>query len=238
MTANLNESLIPNADGPDEPLQDHSIELQGISIHFRDLESRLIKYIDNADAIFGCVAWLTNHKILDALADKTPNVSIVVQKEDFLKPDINTHDHWKTDLYLKYQRIQCGISRHEFPKPISDMSVCSDPMFNGIRCVGNCNKNRNPSFPRMHNKFLVFAEVVLGDTEKNHGYNLHIEPKSVWTGSLNFSVSSTRSFENAIFINNKIIAKAYFDEFCQILALSEPLDWETEWMQPEWRIGS
>lgn len=34
------------------------------------------------------------------------------------------------------------------------------------------------------------------------------------------------------------ILEAYYKEFQQIYALSEPLDWETEWAAPELRIGT
>ena len=63
-------------------------------------------------------------------------------------------------------------------------------------------------------------------------------PYVVWTGSLNFSIASTLSFENAILIRKKEVVDLYFKEFCQILALSEPLDWASEWMRPEWWIGT
>lgn len=235
MTANLNESLISNADGPDKPLQDHSLELQGISIHFRDLESRLIKYIDDADAVFGCVAWLTNYDILDALAFKE-HVSIVVQKEDFLKPDLKRCDNWRSVLKSKYDLIPGNVYRGNLLYPVNDMSYCSWGGVQGVRCFGNSNNNKNPSFPRMHNKFLIFANTILSDTACP--LDIRFEPYAVWTGSFNLSYCASMSFENAIFIRNKDIATAYFGEFCQILAMSEPLDWKSDWIQPEWRIGS
>jgi hypothetical protein len=235
MEVNLNETLIPNADGPDEPLKDYSLELQGISIHFRDLESRLIKYIDNSDAVFGCVAWLTNYKILDALSAKE-KVSIVVQKEDFLKPDLKQGDNWRSVLKSKYDLLPGNVYRDSLPYPISEMSYGAWGGIDGIRCIGNNNKNKNPSFPRMHNKFLVFAKIITADADCP--LDIRFEPYAVWSGSFNLSHCASMSFENAIFIKNKDIATAYFREFCQILAISEPLDWKSDWIQPEWRIGS
>ncbi|NCB47419.1 hypothetical protein EOM81_10435 [bacterium] len=108
------------------------------------------------------------------------------------------------------------------------MSYCGDPCLGGIRCVGNHNSDKNPAHPRMHNKFIVFCKF---------GRN-KIEPQSVWTGSFNFTNNAGSSFENAVLIKNKKIAMAYLKEFGQIAALSEPLDWESKWMAPEWRIGS
>ena len=60
----------------------------------------------------------------------------------------------------------------------------------------------------------------------------------VWTGSYNISQTATKSLENAVVIRDQVIAEAYFNEWSQIMALSEPLDWESEWVAPEWRIGT
>jgi phosphatidylserine/phosphatidylglycerophosphate/cardiolipin synthase-like enzyme len=60
----------------------------------------------------------------------------------------------------------------------------------------------------------------------------------VWTGSFNFTYTGTRSFENAIYIEDPEVSRAYFNEWEQIAALSEPLDWESPYVAPQWRIGS
>ena len=60
----------------------------------------------------------------------------------------------------------------------------------------------------------------------------------VWTGSYNISQTAAKSLENAVVIRDQVIAQAYFNEWSQIMALSEPLDWESEWVAPEWRIGT
>jgi len=250
---NLNESFIRGGYGDiDHELRDHSYDSDDISVYFRDIEEKVIQHIRGADIVFGCVAWLTNFRIIDALSTPEFGASIVVQKEDFLKPDMVRYNGWKTMLYEKYNRVKCSLTRYELPEPICHMSTCSDPTIEGIRCVGNCNTDRNPSFPRMHNKFLVFAKVKqIGlfyeyqpfDSKKNEIVSIEhtknqIFPYAVWTGSLNFSVSSTLSFENAILIKREDIAELYLKEFCQILALSESLDWSSEWMKPEWYIGT
>lgn len=228
---NLNNTLIPCCEGPDESLVDFGITKRNISVYFKDLEHHLIQHIHSADAIFGCVAWMTNHNILDALSSKS--TSIIVQKEDFLKPDIDISKSWKNILKDKYNGLYCSLNRFNFPETVGGMSWAGDNSVSGVRCVGNCNKDRNPSFPRMHNKFIVFAQIDYSDSD-----DIAINPLSVWTGSFNFSTNATYSFENAIYIEDTDIASAYFKEYCQILALSEPLNWKTEWLCPEWRIGS
>lgn len=69
-------------------------------------------------------------------------------------------------------------------------------------------------------------------------YHADYKPYAVWTGSFNFSDNGTKSFENAVVIEDVAIAEAYLEEWGQIAALSEPLDWSSEWMAPEWRIGT
>lgn len=84
----------------------------------------------------------------------------------------------------------------------------------------------------MHNKFLVFAKLLdRGNTES-------IEPYAVWTGSFNLTLNATQSLENALLLEDPVIVEAYFEEFGQIMALSEPLDWTTDWSEPKWRIGT
>ena len=117
------------------------------------------------------------------------------------------------------------------------LSVCYDDTIEPIRCVGNHNSKKVPAFPRMHNKFLVFSNF--GEKEDlAKGYSMVLDNCEVWTGSYNLTKNAINSLENAVLIKNNIIAKAYYDEFCQIFALSEPLDWESTWCAPEFRIGT
>lgn len=46
------------------------------------------------------------------------------------------------------------------------------------------------------------------------------------------------SLENALYITEPAIVEAYFNEYQQIAALSEPLNWGSDWCAPEWRLGS
>lgn len=82
----FNKLEIEDADGPGKKLDDYYIKSKGVSVHFRDIEDHIIDYISKADAIVGCVAWMTSRPILKALSKKE-DVKIIVQKEDFLRPD-------------------------------------------------------------------------------------------------------------------------------------------------------
>lgn len=234
---NLHDYKIPNADGPDENLSNYSgISSSGdVHVFFRNLESELIKRIDSADIVLGCVAWLTSEKIITALSKKQA-VSIIVQKEDFLRPDIGGRSQWKNYLASLYAIMKNGLTRYSKGlqgTAIHMMSYCTDPTLEPVRCVGNHNREKVPAFPRMHNKFLIFCKVSDGG-DKNGDF----KPYEVWTGSFNFTKNATCSFENAIALTDLKVVDAFFKEYGQIAALSEPLNWSSDWLEPEFRIGS
>ncbi len=260
MTDNLNH-IQPDNDSnyPNEAIVDNSIETTETTVYFRELENHLITHIQEAGAVFGCVAWLTSIPILDALAEK--ETSIIVQKEDFLRPDLKTGNRgWKEILRNKYNGISNCFTRYEIHNLLTWCSVCCDPSIDGVRCVGNHNKDKNPAFPRMHNKFLVFcryetkldkimrelrydeadeiSDVIETCLSEDKQWDKIITPYAVWTGSFNFTFNATQSLENALFITNPEVVNAYYKEYGQIAALSEPLDWESDWVAPEWRIGT
>lgn len=88
----------------------------------------------------------------------------------------------------------------------------------------------------MHNKFLVFARSNPEWPKTDSAPP--VIPYAVWTGSFNVTANATRSFENAVVIRDETVSAAYLKEFGQILALSEPLDWNSDWISPQWRIGT
>lgn len=238
---NLNDLNI-NTDSPsDGTLRDYSTSLikphfDSAEAIFKNIETRLVKIIKKFEngAIFGCIAWLTSTPILKALS-KCKNVQIIVQKEDFLRPDLhqNKSSKWKTELRQLYNDLKCEIERYRFREPVGNLSVCGDPTVDAVRCVGNHNSDKVPSFPRAHHKFLVFCNF------DNDGKYF---PVALWTGSFNLTKNATYSFENVLYLvdnsgKNNII-NAYLNEHHQIFALSEKLDWENDWATPEFRIGT
>lgn len=226
---------------PNTYIKNNNCKADDIQVFFRDIKDNLINLIETSECVFGAVAWLTDFNIMDSLSLK--NVSMVVQKEDFLRPDIGVSSMylWKKKIRYAYSKLTNDFSRYSFHNNmISSLSIASDPTIEPVRCMGNHNKDKKPAFPRMHNKFLIFADYNYDETEDD------VEPwdydyfklKGVWTGSFNLTYNATMSLENAVYITNQEIINAYYKEFGQIMALSEPLDWESVWSTPEWRIGT
>ena len=218
---------------------DNSSNFGNVTIYFRNIKQALIEKINKYPVVVGCVAWLSDYEIIEVLSKK--EVSIIVNKEDFLRPDYNKKGLKKTD----YDKIKNHFDRPNFATSKTfptGLSYCSDPTLQGVRCCGVFLNTKNR--PRMHNKFLIFGEVIhtsLESDESGHVLDVLPErfiPKAIWTGSFNLSYTATMSFENCIFIENEEIAQKYFDEYIQILALSEPLNWNSNYVEPEYRFGS
>lgn len=234
-------NLLIDIDGEaGQPLTDFSTKIKNpifddVEVIFRNQENKLIGLINefSSGAIFGCVAWLTSKPILKALAN-CQNVQIVVQKEDFLRPDIGvkSNDNWKKELWTLYNNLKCDLTRYDFNEPVSSLSVCGDPTVDAIRCVGNHNKDKNPAFPRAHHKFLVFCKMVDGK----------YIPIKLWTGSFNLTKNATMSFENAIIFTDNSgqseLISSFLKEHHQIFSISENVDWTENWATPEFRIGT
>ena len=229
-----------------------------VDVITNDLEKKLIDRIwtNSKYQLFGCVAWLTSFEIIGALIESRTSSQIIVQKEDFLRPDIGIDpldNMWKINLRNLYGLVENKLLRHDMPGICSDLSVCGDPGVDAIRCMGNHNSEKKAAHPRMHNKFALWCEVIkdeitVTDEMARHGiYNEYKRPvyvpKALWTGSYNWTINSGFSLENAIYIegdNDELdnIYDPYLNMFSNCFALSEPLNWEVPWCCPEWRIGT
>ena len=239
---------IVNADGPALSVDNKPWAQDGVSVRafFGELSSHLIAEVSDYPFAVGCCAWLTHAGVIGALSRLPDGCQIVCQKEDFLRPDIGEASGWRSHLNGLYSSLRCKVGRHDCGDVagIAHLSTCLDEGgMDAIRCVGNHNSDRNPAFPRMHHKFLVFCGIEwIGECDQ-YGeplslYGKRPVPKAVWTGSFNPTANGTKSRENAVLIRSPEIALAYFREWYQMFALSEPLDWESEWCAPEYRIGT
>ena len=228
-------------------------EDQRTHVYFKNIEKHLIDHIKDSEVVIGCVAWLTNEQILKALAQKR-GVSLILQKEDFLRPDISLDRNWTSRLRRLYESLPRTLDRRDFYTTVlggmDDGKI--DQLIDPVRCVGNYNASRQSAFPRSHHKFVLFCKYIMNcgckscleykNTFLNEDYPVdrdkkrkdHIKPYAVWTGSFNFTKSATLSFENAVVLQDAKIVEAYFQEYSQIAALSEPLDWTATWIAPQW----
>ena len=163
------------------PQVDNGIETEEVSVYFKNIEDEIVKRIKKSAYVFGCVAWLTNKKILKAL-QSCEDVVIVVQEEDFLRPDKTFNgnkEKWKEYLKELYDKLKgdaggsvnykLGITEH-------------GSWDTGIRRCGYTNKEKAAAFPRMHNKFIICFEGVDDDFyEYKHGHEMSEEELAAGT---------------------------------------------------------
>lgn len=259
---NLNDAMIENADGPNVPLREGHGQYQTaderIEVIFDLLPERLCQEILRWPAVVGCVAWLTNEDILTAL-QHPQQVSIIVNKEDFLRPD--SGGTWHEQKIRVLYRLLPDIDRYDHFSVVP-YNTSGDSTTEAVRCVG-VRKPRGEVPPRMHHKFLVFCdwEISIWNTydaelaedeyampwrgfygspadEYDYQGGRRAVPRAVWTGSFNFSENGRRSLENAVIIRDPDIAAQFYAEWGALVGISEPLDWTSEYVHPEYRIGT
>lgn len=241
-TENLNDLRIVDADGPDEPLRGRrpsAVTSGNVTAIFQDIAGRLITEIQRCPVVLGCVAWLTNSAIIRALSTRKI-VQIIVQKEDFLRPDSDAE--WTPEhLHALYDTLPYTVTKNDLT---FTYNYCGDWNMAPVRCAGLNNSDGLPAFPRMHHKFLVFADLDEHALEQGEDVDPlnpvrpWIVPRRVWTGSFNLTYNGTNSLENALLIDDEVIARAYTKEWHALLGVSEPLNWDDEWVRPEFRIGT
>lgn len=217
---NLNNLLL-NADGGCKPEKqsDFSKNSKDIDVYFKNIEDIIVEKIRTSNNIVGCVAWLTNKRILKELSKKE-TVCIVVQDEDFLRPDIG-FDGNKQKFKETMKNLYDKIPNNEIYLTNLGINMMRS-VESGIRRCGYINKDKVPAFPRMHNKFII------------------CDNKEVITGSFNYTENSTNSLENIVCIREKSIVDAYYHQFGDIVVMSVPLNWEGQWKpsESELRYGS
>ena len=207
-----------------------------VKVYFDNLESELCRHIAAADFVVGCTAWLTSTAVLTALSKPRRGCQIVVQKEDFLRPDAGDSEYsWAQSRRKLYKGLVCRYGRFSLPGVAGLLSYCGNTTTAAVRCAGNHNRDRKPVHPRMHHKFLVFCHAV---ENASWDTDVLVIPYAVWTGSFNPTHNGSRSRENAVYIDDAAVANRYAEEWAAVFAISEPLDWTSPWCSPEWRVGS
>jgi hypothetical protein len=224
-------------------------------VYFDNLEQKLIEHIKDKkfNAVIGCMAWLTNFNVLDAL-EKKKHVAILVNKEDFLRPDeendVKDPQGFKAILANKYASLHGGISRGNVGGAVSNAPkyFAYQKILDPVACVGVKppdwkEKGGPPTYPRMHHKFFVFGNIVYTDIlSDGNGKTFpdtcgDFEPVAVWTGSFNASKNSGNSLENAVYIEDPKIAKVYQEEFANIAVYEERLNWKSDYLYMSERLG-
>lgn len=185
-----------------------------VRTHFGRLQDPLVEFIAHSEVLVGCVAWITNRQVLEALAQR--RVALVVQKEDWWKkPDARG-----VALRSRYAALRGDIPTSALPAPLSRRRHLLSP----ISCLGygatHQGRPGGATPPLMHHKFLVRCSA-----QTSPGGQTLLLPSAVWTGSFNFSGNADDSFENAVEIHDPGTAASFLSEFALVASLAESMDW-------------
>lgn len=200
-----------------------------MEVHFQDIKSHLLRYIEKSSYCIGCVAWCTDFDVLDALASRK-GAHIIIQN-DAVATRQYKHDTFRPKLREKYRHLKpfdwLGWERAywnavpEFKQiPFMPSALIKHDAVS-VRVCGQRQTNKQhhqrqqqteekevPSM--MHHKFLLYLNaqgVIYG----------------VSTGSYNFSKNASQSLENFQYIEDPRVAQHYFLEYLRVLHCSEPL---------------
>lgn len=163
MQGNFNQEYIREDNGAGQPLEDYSVSSKNkeIKVYFRNLEQHLIQHIMEANIVVGCVAWLTNQKILEALNTRL-GVALIINKK-------NKDETYKDENLRKFHE-NLRKFYDELPRIRSDVFLTTTLIdcfqteyIEPIRCVGVRSKSKEKTIPLMHNKFIVFCKVTRED---------------------------------------------------------------------------
>ena len=224
-----------------------------VEIVLRDHKARLLQLFaearTNGFVCVGALYRLTDSEILEAMT--TVATSVVVQKERnwWTGNDSAPRAGWKDLLRSDYDAVAASgehndiFQRQNCPEPLGSRGLLGDQHLAGIRCFGQINHGgagQEPS-PILHDKFLVFSELnFIPDPEPGPPDAVYTngehewKPRVLWTGSYNPTRLANRSLETTFTIRDEGIAGFFLHKWSCIMALSEPLDWTSDSIQPQW----
>ena len=141
-------------------------------MHFVRLAAAMCGYLAKATGLLGCISWISDQRVVDAINKLPGDVSLVLHAAN--------------------------------PAALGD----TERRLAAALASPNANQERvlflGDGRSRLHHKFLVLLDA-------------DDDPYAVWTSSSNFAENSSRCLENAVFIEDATIARAYAAEFTQLL---------------------
>ena len=190
-----------------------------VSAFVGNLVENLVHHIEvygRNSILVGCFAWLSNPIIIDAIAKNCSGALILVNDENFA----SWGNGKNIDLYKRLPHIKKPLNEL-FGHLDTPLKMWNKQNYDPVRCI------KNTGDALMHSKYFVFFTPVA--VEKRNPYSGEMElvwqdvPTSVWTGSMNGTIKSSRNQENAVFIESEHIARFYFNDFASSFIPSEPL---------------
>lgn len=191
-----------------------------VRVYFDRLDEKVVDKIKSSDYVVGCICWFTSSKIINALKEKE-GVSLIMDKVNAsrLKGPLLTSINEIPPVNVEVRTLGMGYA---FCEPEILEGIVTEP----LRVVGVSEEYQgNYKRALFHHKFMVFCD------KDEDG---RLKPKSLITGSYNFTENGTRCRENIVFINDVETAGVYYGEWQKCCLLSESIKDFSEGMNPQY----
>ena len=184
---------------------------------FDNLVNTLVSVIETyaqQGVVVGCIAWLSEPRVIAALQKHCRVLLLVVNDEDYEQWGRGSRNG--PSLQDRYQMLPgpTGPLSELFGHMTTPLASLNTERYNAVRVAGGTDV-------LMHSKYLIFLGDGDGDIECMD--DTIGTPQAVWTGSMNPTKRSSRNQENAMFIEDATIATAYFNDFANTFLISKPL---------------
>jgi len=185
----------------------------GTEVHFRNLESVLLRELEKCDIVLGCVAWITSKPILEELTRHT--TCLILDHKVPSMPEHRKEAYEALQCQNKepiYEMLRNGHGWEEyFCYTTEDGTPIPKTMYGDWNFEAGLYRVDGGKFRYMHHKFLILLKRV---GKCSCGKQLY-EP-TVWTGSFNLTKNAKTGLENAVIIRDPAICAAYLCEFLEI----------------------
>ena len=206
---------------------DPAIELDDIlesSFSMNDVENSIVGWIvkhGRGKTILGCMAWLSNKKILRCLIENAKRVLFLVNDEDYSSWTKVLHYYdllprFEEPLHSAFFGSKSLLRALDRDNLGNRWEFCS---YEAVRCFGNSAfASGKAAASLMHNKIIVFFEET-----RLPGGKIVETPVSFITGSYNCTDHASNNLENALFVKSKKGAEHCFYQFSIIMPHSRPI---------------
>lgn len=191
-----------------------------IKVYFFDIPARLLDFIADYEYLVGCVAWITDGQVIEALG-KRPGVSVIVDKPG----DRGVHPQLaRLNAHPCENGIHAGMTGFQYARDAGGNEIGELDRVRVVGFAGNAGAQ-----PLMHHKFLV------GCRKTGDGWD-GLNPESVWIGSYNFTdPAATRHLESVVVVKDSYVAASFQAMWESIYWLSETLGSPAQHPRPEIR---
>jgi hypothetical protein len=202
-----------------------------------DWASEYWRRLDPSSAAIGCVPWLTDHTVADALASLR-QCCIVVDKQ---QPDYDAVRRLaRTGNALSSNYLE-GFEELALPDPegnppvITPFSGRIEPVDLGpVRVAGWQKAKHGTPRPMLHAKILVLGVTTYYEEDEMFaGDILKFHPKATWMGSANWTRSARQHIEFGLWSHDPDLVRHNYEYLLSLLTFSEQRGATTIGPEPE-----